>query len=496
MSEDQTRPALLVGRPQPLFDMPCTNPYGPDRSRARSADYRGRWLALLFYPRDFTFVCPTELIAHSACIADFHALDCQVLGVSVDPVERHEEWLMTPPEAGGVGRLRFPLATDTHGRLAREMGVYLAEKGVACRALFLIDPDGIVQYQVVHNLDVGRSTDETLRVLGALQGGGLCPANWTRADGTLDPGALLQPGRVLGHYRIRRPIGEGAFGQVLEAWDETLERPVALKVLREGARVDVEAALHEARSAGALNHPAICTIYAVERPEGVPLIAMELLSGESLDRRLARGIPDETEARRIARDVADALAASHAAGVIHGDLKPANVMLTAEGQSKLLDFGIAQRRGRTVAPPAPPRPRTGATAQPTLLTIDETVAKARSVPRPDSHPPSSRGSLRGTPAYMAPEQLSGSASTEASDAYGFGLILYELATGKQAYQADSLESLIELIESLDPRLLVETAPAWAQSALAAVLTHDPDERESMSEVLERLSDPCVDPLPT
>ena len=483
MSDEPSLPALLVGQPMPAFDMPCTNPYGSTRGRARSSDYRGRWLALLFYPRDFTFVCPTELIAYSARIADFHAMQCQLLGISVDIVERHEDWLATPPAQGGVGPLRFPLGSDTNGKLARAMGVFVADKGVACRGLFLVDPEGIVQYQVVHNLDVGRSTEETLRVLEALHSGGLCPANWARADGTLDPGALLQPERMLGHYRIVRPIGQGAFGQVLEAWDETLERPVALKVLRGGARIDVDAALHEARSAGALNHPGICTVYAVERPEGVPVIAMELLSGESLDRRLQRGAPSASEARRIGRAVAEALEASHGAGVVHGDLKPANVMITDEGRVKLLDFGIAQRHGKIVTPMAPVEEHDGSTEE--LTDPGDDGTRVSRSPRPGARSDSG-GRLRGTPSYMAPEQVSGTLSSPATDAYSFGLILYELATGVRAYSADSFLELLALIESMDPRTIVDSAPEWARPTLAAVLVREPDDRASMRVVLERL----------
>ena len=483
MSDEPTLPTLQVGRPMPVFDMPCTNPYGSTRGRARSSDYRGRWLALLFYPRDFTFVCPTELMADSARISDFHAMQCQVLGVSVDIIERHEEWVMTPPERGGVGALRFPLGSDTNGKLARAMGVFEADKGVACRGLFLVDPEGTVQYQVVHNLDVGRSTEETLRVLEALQSGGLCPANWARADGTLDPAALLLPGRVLGHYRIVRQIGQGAFGQVLEAWDETLERPVALKVLRGGARIDVDAALHEARSAAALNHPGICTVYAVERPEGVPVIAMELLSGESLDRRLELGAPSASEARRIGLAAAEALEASHRAGIVHGDLKPANVMITDDDRVKLLDFGIAQRHGKTVSPPAPEKEHEGSTDELTDSGGDET--RASRSPRPADRA-GSAGSLRGTPSYMAPEQVSGVRASQATDAYSFGLIFFELATGVRAYTAGSILELLVLIESMDPRTIVDSAPDWARPALAAVLVSEPDDRASMRVVLERL----------
>jgi eukaryotic-like serine/threonine-protein kinase len=474
MSQDEGRSALLVGRTAPLFDLPCTNPYGASRGRARSGDHRGHWVALVFYPRDFTFVCPTELIAYSAHIAQFHERDCQVLGISVDPVERHEDWLATAPEVGGVGPLRFPLAADMQGAVSRDFGVFDEQAGVAVRGLFLIDPEGTVQYQVVHNLSVGRSADETLRVLDALQSGGLCAANWTRADGTLDLSTMLDPGRVLGSYRIRRAVGQGAFGQVVEAWDETLERPVAIKVLRAGSRIDPEAVLHEARAAAALNHPGICTIHAVEQHGGVPVIVMEMLDGISLDRRLAEGPLPLRMAQRVAREIGEALAASHAAGVVHGDLKPANVMLTRNGSVKLLDFGIALRHGKRVDPPRPPVPD--------LASLDRTLADAPISQEVGALPTP----LRGTPAYMAPEQLAGEPATPATDAFTYGLLLYELATGERAFRAADLITLVSLIETCEPQDLVARAPAEFRPVLGELLHRDPARRAPVIDALEDL----------
>ena len=221
-----------VGQTAPHFALACADARDEKRGLATSREYAGRWLILIFYPRDFSFVCPTELTSFSAHGADFRQRNCELLGISVDTLELHREWLRTSPADGGLGALQFPLASDPDGVLARAYGVWVDEKQVSTRGLFMIDPAGILQYAVVHNLNVGRSPIEVLRVLEALQTGGLCPASWTSADGTIDPERALQPGRILGHYRIRKKLGAGTFGTVFAAWDLRLERNVAIKVLK------------------------------------------------------------------------------------------------------------------------------------------------------------------------------------------------------------------------------------------------------------------------
>ena len=154
-------------------------------SKASLSDYAGKWLVLFFYPLDFTFVCPTEITAVSERIADFKALDTEILGVSTDSVFSHRAWISTPREQGGLGPISFPLAADTTLQVSRDYGVLVEEEGIALRGLFIIDPEGVLRYSVVHDLNVGRSVDETLRVLEALQAGGLCPANWKPGQKTL-----------------------------------------------------------------------------------------------------------------------------------------------------------------------------------------------------------------------------------------------------------------------------------------------------------------------
>jgi peroxiredoxin 2/4 len=176
----------LVGSPAPGFSAQAylkawESAENPLRFKPVSlADYQGRWLVLFFYPLDFTFVCPTEITAFNARLAEFKSRGADVLGCSVDSQFVHKAWV----ERGDLGALNFPLLADLSKDIAAEYGV-LAKDGFALRGLFIIDAKGVVQYNVVHNTDVGRDVDETLRVLDALQCGGLCPANWKKGEQTL-----------------------------------------------------------------------------------------------------------------------------------------------------------------------------------------------------------------------------------------------------------------------------------------------------------------------
>jgi peroxiredoxin (alkyl hydroperoxide reductase subunit C) len=174
-----------VGRPAPDFEMPSTKNIEKLNEPVKLSDYRGKWLVLVFYPLDFTFVCPTELIAFSDRYDDFQEIGADVLGVSTDSVYSHRAWLQTPRDKNGVQGLRFPLASDITKSVSRDYGVLLEDKGIALRGLFIIDPEGILRYKVVHDLNIGRSVEETLRVIRALQTGGLCPAEWRPGQETL-----------------------------------------------------------------------------------------------------------------------------------------------------------------------------------------------------------------------------------------------------------------------------------------------------------------------
>lgn len=170
-----------VGLPAPDFTAPAAFP-GEDMQDALQtvslADYAGRWLVFFWYPRDFTVVCPTEITALSDRMDEFTDLDAAVLGASTDSVYCHRAWLRTPRAENGIEGVRFPLLADNLGRIAQSYGVLSENEGAAARGLFLIDPDSVVQYSVTHNLNVGRSVDETLRVLEAIQSGGQCGSDW------------------------------------------------------------------------------------------------------------------------------------------------------------------------------------------------------------------------------------------------------------------------------------------------------------------------------
>ena len=153
------------------------------------SDYKGKWVALFFYPLYFTFVCPTEIIAFSDRYNDFKAVGAEVIGVSVDSQFTHLAWRNTPRNNGGLGELAYPLVADLNKSIARDYGVLIEDAGIALRGLFIIDPQGVVRAATVHDLPVGRSVDEVLRVIKAFQfvekHGEVCPANWTEGKATM-----------------------------------------------------------------------------------------------------------------------------------------------------------------------------------------------------------------------------------------------------------------------------------------------------------------------
>ena len=170
----------FVGRKAPKFKMTTALGDGSGFGETSLKDYEGKWLVLFFYPLDFTFVCPTEITAFSQRMEDFKALDAEILGVSVDSEHSHKAWINSD-----LGKLNFPLASDMTKSVAKDYGVLIEEDGVALRGLFIINPEGEVKYSAVHDNNIGRNVDETLRVLKALQTGGLCPANWTEGEDLL-----------------------------------------------------------------------------------------------------------------------------------------------------------------------------------------------------------------------------------------------------------------------------------------------------------------------
>jgi peroxiredoxin (alkyl hydroperoxide reductase subunit C) len=166
----------------------------PDNSFAdlTLSSYRGQYVLLFFYPLDFTFVCPSEIVAFDAALAKFEQKKVQVLGASVDSHYTHLAWKNTPRNEGGIGPVKYPLVADLTKQIARDYGILL-EGGVALRGLFLIDKQGIVRHALVNDLPIGRSVDEALRVVDALQfheeHGDVCPANWHAGEEAMKPSA-------------------------------------------------------------------------------------------------------------------------------------------------------------------------------------------------------------------------------------------------------------------------------------------------------------------
>ena len=382
-----------------------------------------------------------------------------MLGVSTDSVATHERWIDTSPDQGGLGGLNFPLAADEDGAACRAYGVYLERQHVALRGLFLIDPNGVLQYQVVHSLTVGRNTEEVLRVLEGLQMGGLCPGERQRGEPPLDLSRELGPNRVLGPYQIEAELGGGSFGTVFRARDLTLDREVALKVLRPGSPIPAAALLAEARAAAALNHPNVCAIHAVDSSLGAPMIVMEYVAGRPLSGFLMKGPLARQQAAGLCRQVALGMAAAHAQGVVHGDLKPANILVTPDGTVKIVDFGMARRS------------TSSAQGEKTVL-----------------WDPGPSGGISGTPAYMAPEQARGEPATPASDVFSLGVVLYELVTGRRARSEGNLLELLHRIEGEDlTRHLAGTPEPFADVLRQALAVAPAQRRITMTQIAERLA---------
>jgi len=441
-----------VGTRAPAFALTCTRGSSSDRQQITQDDFLNRWLILLFYPRDFSLVCPTELTDISSRIGEFQKRDCDVLGISTDSLDTHERWLTSPESLGGLGSLGFPLASDESGEVCTAYGVLVARQHIALRGLFIIDPNGVLQYQVVHNLSVGRSTDEILRVLDALATGGLCPAGWSPGSPTIDPNSTMGPNTMIGPYRIEAVVGSGSFGTVFRAWDTLLERRVALKMLNSSAATLRDTLLAEARAAASLNHPNICAVHGIDA-EPACMIIMEYIDGQSLSGLLEGGALSELKASALARQIASAMATAHAQGVVHGDLKPGNIMVTDGDIVKIMDFGLARRQSETAAEAA-----------------------------------GRHDGISGTPAYMAPEQTHGEPPSPASDVFALGLILYEMLTGKKVIAATNLSDIFHHINAITPDLLAKDAAEPFAGILGRALVKDAARRTiSMEQIAQALA---------
>jgi peroxiredoxin 2/4 len=170
----------LIGKQAPYFKMAAVKGDGSDFTEVKLDDYKGKWLVMFFYPLDFTFVCPTEITGFSKRYTEFKSINAELLTVSCDSQYSHQAWIKND-----LGQINFPMAADKTGEVSRSYGILIEEECISLRGLFVIDPEGVMRYSAVHDLNVGRSVDETLRVVKAFQTGGLCALDWCEGENTL-----------------------------------------------------------------------------------------------------------------------------------------------------------------------------------------------------------------------------------------------------------------------------------------------------------------------
>jgi serine/threonine protein kinase/outer membrane protein assembly factor BamD (BamD/ComL family) len=272
--------------------------------------------------------------------------------------------------------------------------------------------------------------------------------------------------RTIHHYRVLELLGSGGMGVVYKAEDQKLSRQVALKFLHMNpapTSVAIDRFMREARTASSLNHPGICTIYEVNEDEGRPFIAMELLEGQTLSQVLSNGPLEIGLLLRLAIQIADALDTAHGQGILHRDIKPANIFLTSRGQAKILDFGLAKS--------ALPRSAELSLAPTEVLTTAQGVAM-------------------GTIAYMSPEQACGQELDARSDLFSFGVVLYEMATGRQTFQGSTAAVVFDAILNRQPQAPIEvnaSVPIGLERIIGRALQKDRELRhQSAAEIRDEL----------
>jgi Tol biopolymer transport system component len=271
----------------------------------------------------------------------------------------------------------------------------------------------------------------------------------------------LSPGKKLGPYEIRSPLGAGGMGEVYLATDTRLDRPVAIKILP--ARFSEDAAARqrferEARIISSVSHPNICTLHDVGHEDGVDYLVMEHLAGETVAERLRKGPMPMEQVLRCGIEVCEGLEKAHRCGVVHRDLKPANIMLTKSG-AKLMDFGLAKVAAVVAVGPA---------------SLAETLSTAAL-----SHPITEEGRVVGTFHYMAPEQIEGKEADARSDIFALGAVLYEMATGKRAFEGKTMASAIATVLEREPAPISSIQPMVSpafERLVRTCLAKDPDER--------------------
>src|ERR1700687_1192351 len=275
----------------------------------------------------------------------------------------------------------------------------------------------------------------------------------------------LTPGTKLGPYEIQSPLGAGGMGEVYKARDTRLDRTVAVKILPSHLSENPEAKQRfdrEARTISSLNHPNICTLHDVGEQDGVDYLVMEYLEGETLADRLRKGPLPVDQVLKYGIEICEGLEKAHRSGVFHRNLKPGNIMVTKTG-AKLMDFGLAKA---SLAGPAATSGLTAAPATP-----------------PGSRPLTAQGMVVGTFQYMSPEQVEGKEADARSDIFALGAVLYEMVTGRRAFQGKTTASTIAAILASDPpplSIVQPLSPPSLEATVKSCLAKDPDERLQMA----------------
>ena len=291
------------------------------------------------------------------------------------------------------------------------------------------------------------------------------------SEGHSVPPSTSEPdlvGTRIGHYEIIEKLGEGGMGVVYRARDTHLDRPAALKVLRAEKITNPERKkrfVQEAKAASALNHPNIVHLYDIDEQNGINFMAMEYVTGKTLDELIARDGMRLNEVLNYGGQIADALTAAHKAGIVHRDLKPNNIMVDDEGRLRILDFGLAK-----------------------LMVTAGDVDTTETVGVEDS-PMTVEGTILGTASYMSPEQAEGRQVDARSDIFSFGAVLYEMVSGHRAFRGDSMMSTLAAIIRADPEELPEEVPFELRRLVERCLRKDVDRRtQHMSDVRLALED--------
>lgn len=269
-------------------------------------------------------------------------------------------------------------------------------------------------------------------------------------------------GTRLGPYEIVAPLGAGGMGEVYRARDTRLGRDVAIKILPQHLTEKPDARQRferEARAISSVNHPHICTLYDIGHQDGTDFLVMEYLEGETLAKRLERGPLPTAELLRIAIEISDALEKAHRQGILHRDLKPTNIMLT-KSDAKMMDFGLAKEAGEAGAP--------------MLSSLTQSLN-----PSAQSTPVTAEGTIVGTFQYMSPEQMKGKEADARSDIFALGAVLFEMATGKRAFEGKTTASVIAAILEREPPAISTMrpmSPPALDRTVRICLAKDADER--------------------